>query len=85
MSVELQSFAVEILDDAGKLVRTFSSDAPRPPVKDQGNIPRYWIRPPAIPSAEPGLHRFVWDLHGEAPQALEDARAHRVVKALIVP
>ena len=33
------------------------------------NIPDYWIRPPQPLSAEPGLHRFVWDLHHAAPDA----------------
>ncbi|HZJ00143.1 MAG TPA: hypothetical protein VFD22_05740, partial [Gemmatimonadaceae bacterium] len=29
----------------------------------------YWIRPPRIPSAEAGAHRFVWDLHHAPPAA----------------
>jgi len=54
-------------------VRRFTSDAPRPPPRDEGNVPRYWIRPPAIPSAQAGIHRFVWDMHGEPPSVLEPA------------
>jgi len=53
------------------MVRRFSSDAPRSALRDEGNVPRYWIRPPAIPSREAGFHRFVWDLHGEPPELLE--------------
>jgi hypothetical protein len=64
---------VEVIDAAGKVVRSHSSDAPRPPPRDEGNVPRYWIRPPAIPSREAGFHRFVWDLHGEPPEVLEPA------------
>jgi hypothetical protein len=26
-------------------------------------VPLYWLRPPQVLSAEPGSHRFVWDLH----------------------
>jgi hypothetical protein len=60
---------LEILDAAGRSVRRFSSgDAPTPP--DSGlNIPPWWIRPPAAPGADVGMHRFVWDLH-EAPPAV---------------
>src|SRR6185503_5212112 len=33
------------------------------PPKDDGNVPRWWIRPARAPSGAAGLHRFVWDLH----------------------
>src|SRR5260370_37133223 len=26
-------------------------------------IPSYWVRPPQKLSSEPGMHRFLWDLH----------------------
>ena len=59
---------IEITEDAtGKLVRRFTSDEKPAPVADEGNIPRWWIRARAIPSAEAGLHRFVWDLHYPTP------------------
>ena len=59
---------LEITDDAtGKLVQRFSSDDKPTPIVDEGNVPRWWIRPAAIPSAEAGLHRFVWDLHYPTP------------------
>jgi hypothetical protein len=54
---------IEILDAAGALVRKYSSSDPRPEIQDTSNVPWYWIRPAAIPSAGAGLHRFVWDLH----------------------
>jgi len=63
----------EWLDPSGKVVRRHSSDTPRTEPRDEGNVPRYWIRPPAIPSREAGFHRFVWDLHGEPPEVLEPA------------
>ena len=34
-------------------------------------IPMYWVRPAQILSAEAGMHRFVWDVHYPAPDALE--------------
>jgi len=62
---------LEILDAQGKLVRSYSSAESQPPLRDEGNIPRWWIRPAQIPSREPGLHRFVWDLHHPAPLVVE--------------
>jgi hypothetical protein len=61
---------LEILDGAGQVVRRFrSDDAPEPPVPGR-NIPDYWIRPSRPLSAEPGLHRFVWDLRHPPPAVL---------------
>lgn len=56
--------SLEILDSAGKLVRRYSSDD-RPPVVNPRtlDIPTYWIHPAPVLSAEPGLHRWVWDAH----------------------
>jgi hypothetical protein len=62
---------IEIIDSAGKTVRKFSSQDPVEPLKDDGNVPRWWIRPQPSPSGEAGLHRFVWDLHWPAPKTLE--------------
>ena len=64
------SIVIEVLDAAGKLVRHYSSaDQPGPPEKDL-NVPTYWIRPPQIPPAAAGMHRFVWDLRYTPPDAL---------------
>ena len=61
---------LEILDGTGRSVRRFSSgDASTPPDSDL-NIPLWWIRPPAAPGTEAGMHRFVWDLHEPPPPAL---------------
>ena len=54
---------LEILDSAGNAVRRYTSNDPAPPVKDEGNIPWYWIRPPRVLSTSAGMHRFTWDLH----------------------
>jgi photosystem II stability/assembly factor-like uncharacterized protein len=59
---------LEIADTAGRIVRRYSSSDPVRPVTDEGNVPRYWIRPDAAPPQTAGMHRFVWDLHFTAPQ-----------------
>jgi photosystem II stability/assembly factor-like uncharacterized protein len=64
---------LEILDYTGATVRRYSSaDQPPPMDKIAGEhpIPMYWVRPARILSAAQGMHRFVWDLHGEPPKAL---------------
>ena len=63
---------VEILDEAGKLVRRISSaDKPEQANEKELNVPMYWVRPPQILSTDTGMHRFVWDLHYPPPDALE--------------
>ncbi|MFY9610242.1 MAG: glycoside hydrolase [Blastocatellia bacterium] len=62
---------LEVFDDAGELVRRFSStDKPDPigAIEKEVNIPTYWIRPGQILSAEAGMQRFVWDLHYPPPE-----------------
>jgi hypothetical protein len=54
---------LEILDSAGKLVRRYSSDDPVPPADPALAIPVYWVRPAQTLSNQPGMHRFLWDMH----------------------
>jgi photosystem II stability/assembly factor-like uncharacterized protein len=61
---------LEILDPAGAIIRTYSSDEEPEPIRDEGMVPAYWMRPTQILSSSAGLHRFVWDLHYERPRAL---------------
>jgi hypothetical protein len=60
---------IDILDSSGKLVRHFASDA-KP---EEAGAERYfdadWIKPQPMPSAAPGLHRFVWNLRYPRPRA----------------
>jgi photosystem II stability/assembly factor-like uncharacterized protein len=66
-----QPVTLEIADASGRLVRRYSS-ADRPEAIDpELNVPTYWVRPTPILSAEPGMHRFVWDLHFPPPDVLE--------------
>ncbi len=62
---------IEILDAAGRILRTYASTDLQAPIDADTNIPTFWIRPTAIPPATPGDHRFVWDLHETAPRAVE--------------
>jgi photosystem II stability/assembly factor-like uncharacterized protein len=64
---------LEIKDESGKTVRRYSSTDPVIGPDATLAIPRYWVRPPLKLSNEPGMHRFLWDLHhapvpGVAPQ-----------------
>ena len=61
---------LEVFDAAKKLVRRYSSDDKPEPIDPLLNVPTYWIRPPQIPAANSGMHRFVWDLHYPPPDAL---------------
>jgi hypothetical protein len=59
---------LEIADTNGTVVRRFSSDTQPPAEPANLNIPAYWIRPFQPLSGTSGMHRFVWDLHGEPRQ-----------------
>ena len=65
------TIALEILDDTGKLVRHFASaDKPESLNEKEMVVPNYWVRPPQVLSGEPGMHRFVWDLHYPPPESV---------------
>ena len=62
---------LEIFDDTGKLVRRFfSTDKPSALHEKEMVVPSYWVRPPRVLSTDPGMHRFVWDLHDPPPDSL---------------
>jgi photosystem II stability/assembly factor-like uncharacterized protein len=54
---------LEIKDEAGQTVRRYSSADPVPTPDPELAIPPYWVRPPQKLAAEPGMHRFLWDMH----------------------
>jgi hypothetical protein len=56
--------------DGAQLVRRYASTDTAMAPADIGNVPKYWIRPTQVLSAEPGMHRFVWDLHYPEPGVL---------------
>ncbi len=71
---------LEIVDAAGRVVRSYSSaeSAPSPdpaldpdaynricqqtPSAPHCAVPLYWAAPPTVLSAQPGAHRFTWDM-----------------------
>jgi photosystem II stability/assembly factor-like uncharacterized protein len=54
---------LEIKDEAGQLVQRYSSADPLPTPDPALSIPPYWVRPPQKLASEPGMHRFLWDMH----------------------
>jgi photosystem II stability/assembly factor-like uncharacterized protein len=64
---------IRILDSAGALVNSFSSDDKAPPL-DLAKLPvaPEWVVSARPPQASPGHHRFVWDLHYSRPVGLTD-------------
>lgn len=69
---------VEILDHAGKLAHRYSSDDQPPKVDPRTlDIPAFWIHPLQPPSAEPGMHRFVWDLRYPSLPSVDQPRFGR--------
>jgi photosystem II stability/assembly factor-like uncharacterized protein len=64
---------LEILDDHGQRVRKFSS-SDQPDVTEAALekqlIPLYWLRPFRALAAGAGMHRWIWDLHYPAPDAV---------------
>jgi photosystem II stability/assembly factor-like uncharacterized protein len=64
---------IEILDAKGQLVRKFSN-TDKPEVSEEELqkqlIPLYWVRAPRRLSTDPGMHRWVWDLHYPSPASM---------------
>ncbi len=64
---------IEILDGKGQVVRRYANtDKPEATEEElrQQLIPLYWVRPPHSLSTQPGMHRWVWDLHYTAPDSM---------------
>jgi hypothetical protein len=64
---------LEILDGAGKTVRRYSSNDKFEEPKDEGNVPRYWIRPPQRLATSAGMHRFLWDVRYTLPPGVSQS------------
>src|SRR5439155_1044512 len=63
--------ALEILDSAGRIVRSFSSADEPEKVAATRYFAQEWLKPAAPLSGAAGHHRFVWDLRGPRPKAEE--------------
>ncbi len=73
-SASSKAVTLEIFDEQQRLVRRLTStDKAEPTEKTAAEhpIPMYWVRLAQMLSAEPGMHRFVWDVHYAPPEALE--------------
>jgi len=67
------SVTLEILDAKGQTLRKFSNtDKPEISEEDLQKqlIPLYWVRAPRHLSTEPGMHRWIWDLHAPSPVSM---------------
>ena len=54
---------LEVVDAKGKVVRSYSSAEPEPPIDPKAiTVDPRWARPPAHLGVEAGSHRFVWDM-----------------------
>jgi photosystem II stability/assembly factor-like uncharacterized protein len=62
---------LEILDSANKAIRSYRSDDTFEEPRDEGQVPRYWIRPPLRLATTAGMHRFTWDMRHDAPPGLQ--------------
>jgi photosystem II stability/assembly factor-like uncharacterized protein len=73
---------LEVTDSAGKLVRKYSSADAVPGIDPNYPVPLYWARQPRRLSAEPGQHRFLWDMrYPPAPGIVSGPDADQAVPA----
>jgi photosystem II stability/assembly factor-like uncharacterized protein len=63
------TITLSISDNAGHIIREFSSAAP-PPDTTLPNVPEYWIMPPLVLPTTAGMHRISWDLRYPDPPTL---------------
>ena len=60
---------IEILDSAGKVVRSYASNIPAAAPTTPQTVSALWVRPPAIVPTTAGMHRWLWDLRETPPPA----------------
>lgn len=58
---------IEVLDQAGTVLRRVASDAPAPPPVAPQTVSSLWVPKPQPLSAAAGQHRWVWDLRPTPP------------------
>ncbi len=61
---------LEILEPSGRLVRRYASDDPAESPDTTASISPSWVRPSRTLPADPGMHRFLWDLRYATPAVL---------------
>ena len=63
-----QPIRLEIRDGSGSVVRRFVSGETPPALPADRYFTESWVRPAPTLPAEPGAHRFVWDLRASRPR-----------------
>ena len=59
---------LEILDSAGRVVNRYAShDMPKEVDEEEVDVPTYWFKSPSHLSAEPGHHRWTWNMRFAPP------------------
>jgi photosystem II stability/assembly factor-like uncharacterized protein len=72
LSHDVDSVRLEILDQSGDLVRSYSSNDRIDSVRERAlRISSDWIPAPSILQARAGMHRFIWDLHYAPPPGFQ--------------
>ncbi len=70
--------SLEIRDATGAVVRRYASDDPVQPVNPaELEFPVSWVPPAQALSAQPGMHRFMWDVHWAARAGVSPGRGRR--------
>lgn len=68
LGADAREVRIEILDEAGRLVRAYSSNDPPESIdEDKLTYPSYWFRPHRSLPRTSGMHRWTWDLHYPNP------------------
>lgn len=69
---DVSAVKLEIVDNSGAVIRTFSS-SDKPTTLDSLGVqhPMYWVRPFQKLATSRGHHRFVWDLYHESPRGAQ--------------
>jgi photosystem II stability/assembly factor-like uncharacterized protein len=65
------TLVLEIHNETGGMVRRFSSDAAPARMDAERYFDNGWLRPAEALSASAGMHRFVWNLRAERPEAVK--------------
>lgn len=65
------SVQLEILDGDGSVIRSFDSETVPEQAKARVYMADIWLGEPQALPAEPGHHRFVWNMRYEPPRTLE--------------
>ncbi len=73
---------LDVLDAGSTVVAHFSSEDKAPAPDPQLNVPTYWLRPFQPLSANEGIHRFVWDLHGSPAPGGRGGRGGPAISAV---